>query len=106
MDVFVYHTDESRVITKSETETEGFIAAINELKAHEGGDCPEYTFKGMAEAMDQFIELQSPMYVVTDAGPKDDREENIANVLDAAEYNDMSINFFTSGNVSHNLGNS
>ena len=97
--MFVYLTDESRVITKSETETEGFVAAIKELKAHKGGDCPEYTFKGMAEAMDQFIEPQSPMYVFTDAGPKDNRKENIANVLDAAKDYDMSINFFTSGKI-------
>lgn len=92
-------TDESRVITKLETETEEFVAAINELNADGGGDCPEYTFKGMMEAVGQEIELKSPVFVFTDAGPKDEREGRINSLLDAADYNAMSINFFTSSKI-------
>ena len=87
------------MITKSETETEEFVAAINELNANGGGDCLEYTFKGMKEAVEQDIEYESPMFVFTDAGPKDGREEAIDDLLGAAEYYDMSINFFTSSKI-------
>ena len=75
------------------------MKAINNLKPHGGGDCPEYTFAGMLEALYQDPLWGSPMYVFTDAGPKDASDENIEEVkhLASAEEYGVTINFFTTG---------
>lgn len=76
-----------------------FVKAINNLRVNGGGDCPEYTFTGMLEALYQDPQWGSPMYVFTDAGPKDATDENIEEVklLVSAEEYGVTINFFTTG---------
>ena len=99
--VFVVDTDAPPVIVKEETEAGEFVAEINKLRAHGGGDCPEYTFKGMLEALYQDPAWGSPMYVFTDAGPKDATEYDIEEVkaLASADEYGVTINFFTTGRI-------
>ena len=100
--VFLVDTGTPPVIVKEEAEAGEFVAEINKLKAHGGGDCPEYTFKGMLEALYQDPAWGSPMYVFTDAGPKDATEYDIEEVkaLASADEYGVTINFFTTGTVS------
>jgi len=78
----------------SETEKERFVNAIAGLYHHGGGDCPELTFKGIRNAMDANPQSDSPLYVFTDAGPKDATETNIIYVKEVAEALGLVINFF------------
>lgn len=90
-------------MVKEESEAGEFVAAINNLTAHGGGDCPEYTFRGMLEALYQDPAWGSPMYVFTDAGPKDATEYDVEEVKTLAsddEYG-VTINFFTTGIMRH-----
>lgn len=93
------NTDESPVIFKDEIDAGEFVEAINDLTPHGGGDCPEYAFTGMLEALYQEPQWGSPMYVFTDAGPKDASDEFIEEVkhLASAEEYGVTINFFTTG---------
>ena len=89
------------MVSKEESEAGDFVAEINKLRAHGGGDCPEYTFRGMKEALYQDPAWGSPMYVFTDADPKDASEFDIEEVKTLAgvdEYG-VTINFFTTGRV-------
>ncbi|XP_067023629.1 hemicentin-2-like [Acropora muricata] len=94
-----YPSDDSRAVAMNETEAAAFVDAINDLRAHGGGDCPEYTFKGILEALYQDPEQQSPMYVFTDADPKDATEENVEQVKALARNYALgvTINFLTTG---------
>ena len=96
-----FSTDDSRAVAMNETEAAAFVDAINDLRAHGGGDCPEYTFKGILEALYQDPEQQSPMYVFTDADPKDATEENVEQVKALARNYALgvTINFLTTGNA-------
>ena len=78
------------------------MIAINNLTHHGGGDCPELTFTGMLEALYQDPNWGSPMYVFTDAGPKDATDEMIEEVkhLASPEEYGVTINFFTTGKES------
>lgn len=81
-----------------------FVQAINDLTPNGGGDCPEYAFTGMLEALYQEPQWGSPMYVFTDAGPKDASDEFIEEVkyLASAEEYGVTINFFTTGKKCNN----
>jgi len=96
-----FSTDDSRTVAMNETEAAAFVVAINDLRAHDGGDCPEYAFKGMLEALSEDPEWGSPMYVFTDADPKDATEENIEQVKALARNYaaGVTINFLTTGNA-------
>ena len=98
---FFPNADESPVIIKYDTEAGDFVEAINDLRANGGGDCPEYTFTGMLEALNLEPKWGSPMYVFTDAGPKDATDDMIEEVkyLASEEYG-VTINFFTTGKES------
>jgi len=87
------------VTYKSSTEKIQFLNAIQGLRAHAGGDCPELTFTGILDAMAESPNYGSPLYVFTDASAKDATEENIEEVLSFAdsEVNGITINFFTTG---------
>ena len=78
----------------SETEKERFVNAIAGLHHHGGGDCPELTFKGIRNAMDESPQIDSPLYVFTDAGPKDATEENLLYVKEVSQALGFVINFF------------
>ena len=88
-----------------ETEAAAFVDAINDLRADGGGDCPEYAFTGMLKALYEDPEWGSPMYVFTDADPKDATEENIEEVkaLARADVYGVTINFLVTGNAWHGL---
>jgi len=93
------YPDESPVVFKDEIDAGEFVEAINDLTPHGGGDCPELAFTGMLEALYQEPQWGSPMYVFTDAGPKDASDEFIEEVkyLASAEEFGVTINFFTTG---------
>ena len=67
------------------------------MRAHGGGDCPEYTFEGMRGALNNMGEDGSPLYVFTDAGPKDARAADIEEVKMLAKDRGVAINFLTTG---------
>lgn len=78
----------------SKNESSTFLTAINRLRASSGGDCKELGFKGMINALDRGPADGSPMYVFTDAPPKDATKKNKNDVLDLAKAYDIKINFF------------
>ena len=71
-----------------------FINHIGNLKATGGGDCKEYALNGMLSATEDGPEDGSPLFVFTDAPPKDDTEENMIALLALAELSGITINFF------------
>ena len=85
------------VIVKRETEAGEFEEEIDKLRAHGGGDCPEYTFEGMRGALNNMGEDGSPLYVFTDAGPKDATEADIEDIKELAQTHGVAINFLTTG---------
>ena len=86
------------MIIKSGTEAGEFQKEIDKLKAHGGGDCPEYTFAGILGALRILQYPGSPLYVFTDAGPKDATEANIAEVKEWATNLEVAIYFLITGN--------
>ena len=86
------------MIIKSGTRAGEFQKEIDKLKAHGGGDCPEHTFAGILGALERVQYPGSPLYVFTDAGPKDATEDKIDPVNVAAETNQVPINFILTGN--------
>ena len=85
------------MVTKENDQTMEFVEAINALNADGGGDCPEYTFQGILNALGQEPLFGSPMYVFTDAGPKDATADNIREVKILAETDEITINFLSTG---------
>jgi len=84
-----------------ETEAKQFQNAINALRAHAGGDCPEKTFQGILDALLIGPLNNSPLYVFTDATAKDATSENTDAVLQIAKNYGITINFFTTGLCGH-----
>ena len=97
--VVSFSTDAGSVTVKQDHQTIEFLHAINALNAHSGGDCPEYTFQGILNALGQMPLLGSPMYVFTDAGPKDATTDNIELVKLMAEADEITINFISTGTL-------
>lgn len=85
------------MIVKNQTEAGEFEKEIEKLRAHGGGDCPEYTFEGMRGALNDLEMNGSPLYVFTDAGPKDATEAGIEEVRTIAKERGVAINFLTTG---------
>ena len=85
------------MIVKSETEAGEFEEEINKLRASGGMDCPEYTFEGIRGALAKLSISGSPMYVFTDAGPKDATELDIEEVKMMAQDYGVTINFLATG---------
>ena len=88
---------------KDETEQVQFVQAINDLTAEGGGDCPEYTFTGILRAIYEAPRWGSPMYVFTDAYPKDATDSNVDEVEALAADYGLTINFFTTGGLTLSL---
>ena len=97
--VVSFSKDAGSMVTKLDHQSIEFVQAINALKAHSGGDCLEYTFQGILNALGQSPLFGSPMYVFTDAGPKDDTPENIEEVKILAEAEEITINFLSTGTL-------
>ena len=79
-----------------ESEGRKFTEEINKLRAHDGGDCPEYTFEGVLGALNTFM-IAGPMYVFTDAGPKDATVDKIEEAKMIAVEFGVTINFLATG---------
>ncbi|XP_031557718.1 von Willebrand factor A domain-containing protein 7-like [Actinia tenebrosa] len=77
-----------------------FIKELEKLIAHDGGDDPELTFKGMLAAMEEEPNEGSPVYVFTDATAKDHTKDNIKTLIDYANGLNVNINFFTTSAAS------
>ncbi|XP_046851457.1 von Willebrand factor A domain-containing protein 7-like [Xenia sp. Carnegie-2017] len=77
-----------------ETQTDKFLEAISSLEPHGGEDCAELTFTGMNNAIDGGPQPRSPLYVFTDAGPKDANNKNITYLLEIAKKQGFVVNFF------------
>ena len=71
-----------------------FIAKIKELRARGGGDCPEMAFKGIIEALAAGPVEDSPLYVFTDAPPKDATLDNIEEAKNRAQIAGINVYFF------------
>ena len=76
---------------------EEFIAKIKELSAQGGGDCPEMAFKGIIEALNAGPVEDSPLYVFTDASPKDATLDNIEDAKNRAKAAGINVYFFETG---------
>ena len=87
--------NENPVTVKLEKEAGEFEQEIRRLRPHDGGDCPEYTFHGIREALSRLHRPGSPMYVFTDAGPKD--ENVLQEVKLMVQDYDVVVNFLTTG---------
>ena len=83
------------ITVKNAGEGTDFIKALEALRAIGGHDCPELSFKGMINALESGPQIGSPMYVFTDASPKDASIENKDIILDLAHNLDVKINFLT-----------
>ena len=95
--IYFFSKDAGGMVTKENDQSMEFIQAINALNADSGGDCPEYTFQGILNALGQEPHFGSPMYVFTDAGPKDATADNIGEVKILAEADEITINFLSTG---------
>ena len=74
-------------------ERKKFVKAIESLRPHGGGDCPELAFKGMINAIDAPPHKGSPLYVFTDACPKDDTQDNV-DYVKINSYEDSLVTYF------------
>ncbi|XP_046850766.1 von Willebrand factor A domain-containing protein 7-like [Xenia sp. Carnegie-2017] len=77
-----------------ETEKGKFLNAISSLTPHGGRDCPELTFTGMINAIDEGPQPDSPLYVFTDDGPKDANDDKINYLSEIAQAEGHVVNFF------------
>jgi len=82
------------VTYKGPADREEFVSAIANLRATGGGDCPELALKGMLDAFTPEPQLGSPMFVFTDATPKDGTRSNIDKLKMYAKQFSATINFF------------
>ena len=72
-----------------------FINSLQDIYVNGGGDCPELTFRGMNDAINiGQPQMDSPMYVFTDAGPKDGNSDNITEFIQIAKDSGIVVNFF------------
>ena len=70
---------------------------IARLKANGGGDCKELAFQGIYNAMTEAgdPEFNSPLFVFTDAPPKDGKDnEALRKAKLTAQENEVSVTFF------------
>lgn len=80
---------------KNDSNKNEFITAMSLLNVFGGRDCPEMSFTGMLEAFKANPQLGSPMFVFTDASPKDDSPANMQKLKTEASQYSTAINFFT-----------
>ena len=76
-----------------------FVEALDTLVAEGGRDCPELTFNGIIDAIEKGDPIPgSPMFVFTDAGPKegDGPKYTFDNALGLANNYRIPVSFFYS----------
>ena len=91
---FLYYIDLTNATYFADGQLDQLITHIDGITATGGWDCPEFTFDGMINALYEDPRWGSPLYVFTDAPPKDANKINkeILNVL--AEDHGVTVNFF------------
>ena len=87
--------ENGRAIKKAARKGQEFINEIQALRANGGGDCAEMAFKGILEALNKQPESDSPLYVFTDAPPKDASSHNITDVTVKAQALGVNVYFFS-----------
>lgn len=85
--------------TQRFSDEQSFVQALDQLTAKGGGDCPELTFNGVIDAIengDPYV--GSPMFVFTDAGAKDGERPKYTqeNSIGLALQYMIPVNFFYS----------
>ena len=74
---------------------DSFIHSLQKINVNARGDCPERTFRGMKYAINiGQPQIDSPMYVFTDAGSKDGNSGNITELIQIAKDSGTVVNFF------------
>lgn len=91
------------VTYRNNYENASFVADIKALKAKGGGDCPELTFSGILNALEEAPFSGSPLYVFTDASAKDNNL--VDHAIAVAQRLDVTINFFVTGRKKRDTGN-
>ena len=75
-------------------ESDEFLRHLDNLRANGGGDCPELAMSGLQLALINCLP-GSPIYVFTNAGPKDsDLKATIFSLIDTRK---SQVNFFYTG---------
>ena len=74
------------------------VSHVDGINVKDGGDCPEFTFDGMISALFQDPRWGSPLYVFTDASPKDADGDSKEVLRVLAEDLGVTVNFFVSRN--------
>ena len=80
----------------AENEVSRLISHVNGISATGGEDCPEFTFDGMISALYQDPRWGSPLFVFTDAPPKDADGDSREALNRLAEELGATVNFFVS----------
>lgn len=78
----------------AEDEVNELIKHLRTKTASGGGDCSEYSFDGMISSLYEDPREGSPLYVFTDAPPKDANEDNKETMSALADELGFTINFF------------
>uniref|UniRef100_A0A1I8GCQ9 VWFA domain-containing protein n=1 Tax=Macrostomum lignano TaxID=282301 RepID=A0A1I8GCQ9_9PLAT len=83
---------------RSRSSVNSLIRAVNAMRASGGGDCAEFGFSGIYEALTR-VKKNSIVYVFTDASPsaRDRRKES--NVRSLARRKNAQLNFLITGNL-------
>ena len=90
----LYNLGQGSIVYKAEGEVDEFIKEIDKLVANGGGDCAEFTYDGMINALYEDPKLGSPLFVFTDAPPKDATEDNKNALQVLADDLGVTVNFF------------
>ena len=91
---FPYYLDLTDTEVYAEEEVNQLITHVDAKTASGGGDCPEYSFDGMIRSLYEDPREGSPLYVFTDAPPKDANEVNKKTLGLLADELGVTINFF------------
>ena len=89
-----YYVELSTAAYFADDQVNELITAVDGIRATGGWDCPEFGFDGMINALYEDPRWGSPLYVFTDAPPKDANEENKETVRVLAEDLGITVNFF------------
>ena len=90
----LHYLDTGPVTSVNATERDRFVKVIESLEPHGGGDCPELAFKGMIDAINEGPLDGSPLYVFTDARPKDHTAVNVELLTANLAFQEIITNFF------------
>ena len=77
-----------------EYEVNQLITDVQRKVARGGGDCPEFSFDGMISSLLEDPRWGSPLYVFTDAPPKDADDYNKETLSVLADELGITVNFF------------